>query len=270
MTANMLQLNTDKTEVLVLMNKSIRNPITYHVQNQNWFNGYINCNSVINLGAIFDSALSSEAFLNSICKSAWFNLFNLSRSRRSLTTDAAKILIQAYMMSKIDNCNSLLYGIPDKLLNRIQRIQNYAARVVLRLHKFSHITPALATLHWLPVNHRIDFKIALLITKPQMVKPQPISQISCSPTIHPGSCARLTSFSFHSRPVVWNHMVTVRSAVQPQLYGTTSLTVWRLPRLLIILKWNLRPIFVVSHLHNDMWLLFNRDIHWLTLRFEQP
>ena len=70
-------------------------------------------------------------------------------------------------------------------------------------------------------------------TKPWMVKPQPISQISCSPTIHPGGCARLTSISFHSRPLVWNHIVTVCSAVQPQLYGTISLTVWRLPRLLI-------------------------------------
>ena len=68
-------------------------------------------------------------------------------------------------MSKIDYCNSLLYSIPDKLLNRIQRIQNYAARVVLRLHKFSHTTPALVTLQWLPVNRRIDFKIALLVYK---------------------------------------------------------------------------------------------------------
>ena len=69
-------------------------------------------------------------------------------------------------------------------------------------------------------------------TKPEMVNPQPthpISQITCSHMIHPRSCARLTSNSFHSRPVVWNSMVTVRSAVQPQLYGTISLTVWRLP-----------------------------------------
>ena len=79
-------------------------------------------------------------------------------------------------------------------------------------------------------------------------------------TIHSGSCARLTSNSFHSRPVVWNHMVTVHYAVQPQLYGT----IWNYA------MWNLRPIFIVSHLHNDMWLLFNRDIHWLTLRLEQP
>ena len=138
----------DKTEVLVLMNKSLRNPITMNKIKIDSID-ISTASSVRNLCTIFDSALSSEAFVNSICKSAWFNLFNISRSRRSLTTDAAKILIQAYVMSKIDYCYSLLYGIPDKLLNRIQRIQNYAARVVLRLHKFSHITPALTTLHWL-------------------------------------------------------------------------------------------------------------------------
>ena len=162
MTANMLQLNMDKTEVLVLMNKSLRNPITMNKIKIDSID-ISTASSVRNHGVIFDSALSSEAFVNSICKSARFNLFNISRSRGSLTTDAAKILIQAYVMSKIDYCNSLLYGIPDKLLNRIQRIQNYAARVVLRLHKFSHITPALAALHRLPVNRRIDFKIALLV-----------------------------------------------------------------------------------------------------------
>ena len=142
MTANMLQLNMDKTEVLVLMNKSLRNPITMNKIKIDSID-ISTASGVRNVGAIFDSALSSEAFVNSICKSAWFNLFNISRSRGSLTTDAAKILIQAYVMSKIDYCISLLYGIPDKLLNRIQRIQNYAARVVLRLHKFIHITPAI-------------------------------------------------------------------------------------------------------------------------------
>ena len=146
MTANMLQLNMDKAEVLVLMNKRLRNPITM-IKIKIDSIDISTASSVRNIGAIFDSALISEAFVNSICKSAWFNLFNISRSRRYLTTDAAKILIQAYVMSKIDYCNSLLYGIPDKLLNRIQRILSYAARVVIRLHKFSHITPALATLH---------------------------------------------------------------------------------------------------------------------------
>ena len=105
------------------------------------------------------------------------------------------------------------------------------------------INPAISHQHWPHYTGSLSSAGSISrshcwFTKPYMVKPQPTSQISCSPTIHPGSCARLTSNSFHSRPVVWNHMVTVHSAVQPQLYGTISLTVWRLPRLLIILKWN--------------------------------
>ena len=187
--------------MLVLMNKSLRNPITMNKIKIDSID-ISTASSVRNLGVIFDTALSSEAFVNSNCKSAWFNLFNISRSRRSLTTDAAKILIQAYVMSKIDYCNSLLYGIPDKLLNRIQRIQNYAARVVLRLHKFSHITPALATLHWLPVKRRIDFKIALLVYKALNGQAPAYIADLLQPYDPPGSCARLTSNSFHSRPVV--------------------------------------------------------------------
>ena len=163
-TANMLQLNMVKTEGLVLINRSLRNPITTNKIKIDLID-ISTASSIRNLGAIFDSALNSEAFVNSICKSAWFNLFNISRRQRCQITDAAKILIQAYVMSKINYWNSLLYGIPDKLLNRIQQIQNYAAPVVLRLHKFSHITPALTTLHWLPVNRWVDFKIVLLVYK---------------------------------------------------------------------------------------------------------
>ena len=209
MAANMLQLNMDKTEVLVLINKNLRNHITINKSKQ-----YINCKQRNKSWCYIWQCLSSEAFVNSICKSAWFNLFNIIRSRRSLTTFAAKILIQSYVMSKIDYCKSLLYGIADKLLNRIKLIQNYAAQVVIRLHKFSHITPALATLHWFPVNRWIDFKIALLVYKALNGEtPANIADL-LQPFIHPGSCARLTSNSFHSRPGVWNHMVTVRSAVQ--------------------------------------------------------
>ena len=123
MTANMLQLNMDKTEALVLMNKSLENPITINKIKID-STDISTVSSVSNLGAIFDCVLGSEAFANPICKSAWFNLFNISRSRRSLTTDTAKIIIQAYVMSTVNYCNSLLYGFPDKLLNRIQQIQN--------------------------------------------------------------------------------------------------------------------------------------------------
>ena len=70
-TAIMLQRNMDKTEVLVLMNKSLRNPITVNKIKIDSID-ISTASSVRNLGAIFDSALSSEVFVNSICKSAWF------------------------------------------------------------------------------------------------------------------------------------------------------------------------------------------------------
>ena len=256
MTANMLQLNMDKAEVLVLMNKSLRNIITMNKIKIDSID-ISTASSVRNFGAIFDSALSSEAFVNSICKSAWFNLFNISRSRRSLKTDAAKILVQAYVMSKIDYCNSLLYGIllygiPDKLLNRIQRIQNYAARVVLRLHKFSHITPALATLHWLPVNRRIDFKIALLVYKAlngqapayiadhlQPYDPPRKLRLADKQLFSQPPC-RLKSYGdrafYCAAPVVWNN-------IPPSVKTAKTVDNFKVKQ---------ETHFTVPHLHSDM------------------
>ena len=88
----------------------------------------------VDLGAIIDSPLSSEAFVNSICNSTWFNSFNFSKSQRSLSTNATKIPIQAYVLSKLYHCNSLLYDITDNLLNIIQRIQIYGLPLFLMLH----------------------------------------------------------------------------------------------------------------------------------------
>ena len=85
MTADMLKLNMDKVKVLVLLNRSLRNLISIKKIKIDSIN-ISTASSVRNLGAIFDSVLSSESFTNPICKSAWFNLFNISRSHRSLTT----------------------------------------------------------------------------------------------------------------------------------------------------------------------------------------
>ncbi|KAF7648774.1 hypothetical protein LDENG_00152180, partial [Lucifuga dentata] len=45
--------------------------------------------------------------------------------------------------------------------DRLQLIQNSAARLLTKTKKREHITPVLATLHWLPVSYRIDFKVLL-------------------------------------------------------------------------------------------------------------
>ena len=67
--------------------------------------------------------------------------------------------------ARLDYCNGVLYGLPDKALNSLQYVHNSAARVLTRTKPWEHITPILARLHWLPVKSRITFKILLLTYK---------------------------------------------------------------------------------------------------------
>ena len=94
-----------------------------------------------------------------------YHLRNISKIRKYLTQDSAPILIHAFISSKLDYCNSLLYGIPKYLVCRLQRVQNTAARIVTLTRKYDSITPIMFKLHWLPVHSRIIFKLLLLVYK---------------------------------------------------------------------------------------------------------
>ena len=89
----------------------------------------------------------------------------MDNKKNFLSEDATKTLMHAFVTSHIDHCNSLLYGIPKNLLNRLQRLLNAAARVTCHIPRYAHITPVLKELHWLPVPHCINYKIALLLFK---------------------------------------------------------------------------------------------------------
>ena len=95
----------------------------------------------------------------------FFQLRQLWAVRRSLTIEAAHTLVHAFVNSRLDYCNSLLFNIGKGLLERLQGIQNAAARLVTGSRKYDHITPVLRSLHWLPIHQRIDFKIATLVYK---------------------------------------------------------------------------------------------------------
>ena len=75
------------------------------------------------------------------------------------------MLIHAFMSSRLGYCNALLGGCSARLVNKLQLVQNAAARVLTRTRKYDHISPVLSTLHWLPIKHRIDFKILLITYK---------------------------------------------------------------------------------------------------------
>ena len=82
--------------------------------------------------------------------------------RRFLTSTATTTHVSAFVLSRIDYCNSLLFGSTHDVTSHLQRMQNYAARVILRLPKSSSITTHLGSLHWLPVRVRSTYKMACL------------------------------------------------------------------------------------------------------------
>jgi len=84
---------------------------------------------------------------------------------RSLSVDAAKTAVQSSVSTRPDYCNSLMYGIADGLMQRLQAVQNAAARLINGARRRDHISPVLRKLHWLPVRQRVQFKLAVLVFK---------------------------------------------------------------------------------------------------------
>ena len=120
-----------------------------------------------NLGVIFDNQLTLKDHVNSICRASSFGLYKIGSIRRYLNQSTTEKLVHAFVMSRIDNCNSLLHGLSDLLTGKLQRIQNSAARLVARTRTYESVSPILHTLHWLPVKDRIIFKLLIIAYKCQ-------------------------------------------------------------------------------------------------------
>ena len=85
--------------------------------------------------------------------------------RHLLTTELAQTLACSLILSRIDYCNAVLHGAPSYSIKKLQRVQNNAGRIVLEAPRRSHASSLLRALHWLPVQQRIDYKVALLMCK---------------------------------------------------------------------------------------------------------
>ena len=160
---NMLKLNDDKTEMLIIGSKYRQIP---QIPDLHVGSSVITpASHVKNLGVIMDDNFTMEPHINNIMRAAFFKIREISYYRRFLTPSCVKTLIHAYITSKLDYCNGLLYGLPSQQLNRLQSILNTAARLVTMTRKYDHVTPILRDLHWIPVNFRVQFKILLQVYK---------------------------------------------------------------------------------------------------------
>ena len=87
--------------------------------------------SARDLDVIIDSKLSLSAHIATLCRAGFYHLRQLRPVLRSLTHEAAKTLVQAFISSRLDYCNSLLYGVSNTLIRKVQSVQNAAARLLI-------------------------------------------------------------------------------------------------------------------------------------------
>ena len=118
--------------------------------------------SVRNLGVQFDAEITMDSHVTGVCRSAKFHLRIISRIRRYLTAAATEQVMRALVTSSLGVGNALLYRLPLKQIQRLQKVQNWTARLIDAAMKYSHATPLLMKLHWLPIPVRVEFKILLL------------------------------------------------------------------------------------------------------------
>ena len=97
-----------------------------------------------------------------ICRKVHIDIQRISSIHHLLSIDATKTLLSAFVLPQLDYCNSLFYGSPMYMLERLQKVQNSAARLILQCRKQNHISPLLMFLHWLPINARIECILSVI------------------------------------------------------------------------------------------------------------
>ena len=163
-TQNMLKSNPGKTDILHFTSRFKKQPSSLET--------LMLANSTIgikakakNLGIAMDKILSFNDHINEKCKKASFAIRSIGHIRY-LPYEGLKMLVNSLVISRLDYCNSVIYGIPKYQRDKLQRIQNIAARMIMTgTRSTGHITSTLKNLHWLPVEARINFKILLITYK---------------------------------------------------------------------------------------------------------
>ncbi|KAK7112358.1 hypothetical protein V1264_011827 [Littorina saxatilis] len=159
MTENKLKLNSEKTEALLVGTRQKIASLT--VTDLQLDDATVPFSPAVkSLGVFLDSTLSMQTHISFIIKTLFFHLRRIASIRCYLTPDACVKLVVSLIFSRLYYCNSLLAGLPASSIHGLQRVQNAAARLVLKKRKRDHIPPPsrLRSLHWLPVNTRISCK----------------------------------------------------------------------------------------------------------------
>ena len=165
MGSNKLKLNPDKTEFILFGSVSQRAKLAKCFPIDILGSKLFPTDKVRNLGVLFDSGFTFSGQVSSVCRSCFMYMRDFRRIRRHLPKSVAITLANALVSSRLDYCNSLYRSLRNKDNHKLQIIQNTLARITTRTSKYSHITPVLQSLHWLPIKHRSVFKTLSIIYK---------------------------------------------------------------------------------------------------------
>ena len=238
---NHLKLNESKTEFLIIGNKAVLKKLDGIPQINIGSETIIPNASAKNIGVVFDSNMSMAEHVRSVTRACYHQLHKIGQIRPFLTEEAAASLVRSLVLSKLDYSNSLLYGLPDSLIDKLQLVQNSATKLVMRKKKSDHVTPLLKHLHWLPVRLRIIFKIYLLTFKAvhhlapaylcELVQPyQPVRSLrSSSLNLLTEKCSKLKwsgdrAFSICG-PKLWNELPeSIRTCQSLDIFKTSVKT----------------------------------------------
>ena len=124
-----LKMNEEKTEFLIISSKRTVNQLC---QKKIRINNHdiITSQVVRNIGVQFDATLSMTSQVSSICKKSHIYIKNILKMKKLLDKSSLEQIVHAFITSRIDNCNSLLCGVPTSEIHRLQKIQNSAARII--------------------------------------------------------------------------------------------------------------------------------------------
>ena len=165
MVSHFLRLNPDKTKILVIGSPNVLSQIEIHGAVLNCSTCIRFCNEAKNLGVILDNKLKFKSQVNSVVKRCFYVLRMLFKMKRYLNTAQKKTLVFGLILSVLDYSNSIYYGIDQELFNKLQLVQNTAARLIFNSRKFDSASELCLRLHWLPAQERIVFKVLLFVFK---------------------------------------------------------------------------------------------------------
>ena len=160
-----LKMNDSKTQIIVFGPSKTLNDIILQGVNINSDTTIRFIPTVKNLGVHMDQSLTMNNQVVKLKQKCFSSLRNIARIRFLLTKDQLKLIVNSFVVSCLDYCNSVYYGVSDNIIRQIQLIQNAAVKLVMGKYKFDHVGDDLNILHWLPIRKRIIFKLALLVFK---------------------------------------------------------------------------------------------------------